>query len=290
MRSLRLAGLAKTGTLTAVFAAALMATTSASAVLVTNVDGVEFPSTTAPGGNFIMGQLDHEVRVVRSGQNFRGVGKVTDIADAGANITYTYGANGAFLTDVFKNFTVDTVTPPTLLTGGQITFFGGQLKYYVENSDPNINTGNRNTDLANGSSGTLWLSLLPDAVDALGHTLIITIPAGGNSLMQFSGASAQALLLVDLVNPGDAGLDLHNCGFVNTFTQAGSSCFPGHSDVDFIGAADSGASGDFPIAGHDTLKALAGTPTRVPEPGSLLLLGSGLLSFAGLRRRRRAAK
>jgi hypothetical protein len=33
---------------------------------------------------------------------------------------------------------------------------------------------------------------------------------------------------------------------------------------------------------------VSGTPTPVPEPGTLLLMSSGLLGFAAYRRRRRA--
>jgi len=275
----------------------LLATTSAFAVPVFTISGIQVPADLGPGGNFIMGQLDREQLVQLPGDRFFGVGQVTDIADNGGHQTYTSRfnidqgtgdpINAPGLWAAFDNFHVDTVLAPTPLTPGKITFFGGFLNYYTFPhalaSQPDINTGNKDTDLANVEAGTLWLSLTPDKVDAAGHTLIITIPAD-NSLTVFQGASAEAFLDV---TGGQADVQdyFHTCPAGGFFNPTGSQFC---SDIRFIGGANSGAAGDFDVSGHDTVKARSNG--QIPEPGSLILLGTGLLSLvgAGFGRRRRS--
>jgi PEP-CTERM motif len=247
-----------------------------------SVDGISVPAGIVLGGNVKVTQSDNEVLLNGTvGQSFYGVGKVGLIQDNSSNVSYFYGQNGRYLTDVFSGFTVSSVTAPTATTGGTILLSGGSLNYYVSKSDPNIATGNQLSDLANAAAGTLWLSLVPAAIDAAGHTLEINIPAG-SSLSAFNGASAEALLDVNLASPGDAGLDFHTCTFAESFDTNGI-CPSDLSDTLFIGSAGSGVSGDFGVGGSDVLKSNA-----IPEPASLALLSSGLLGMAWFSRRRRA--
>ena len=265
----------------------LMVANTASATVI-NIGGIDVPLGFAPDGFDIFGQLDRETLVLATGNELKGVGTVTDIGD-GSNITFINGQGGKYLYDVFKGFIVDTVTPPTATTTGQITFTGGTLKYYIDTVNRNC-TGagcldqagagdntKRDQDIANAELGQLWLSLVPQAVDALGHTFVVTIPAGG-TLNSFANASGNGALNVAAIG-GLAGPFFDTCTFADPFAPGG--CV----DFKFVGGANSGASGDFQVSGHDTLKGNTQIP-RIPEPGTLWLLGAGLLGLAGVRKMR----
>jgi hypothetical protein len=162
-----------------------IAAPSAHAEPVVTIDGISVPLGSVPGGNVKITQSDNETLLNGTiGQSFFGVGKVGLIQDNASDVSYTYGLNGKFLTDAFTGFTVTSVVPPTATTGGTILLTGGALNYYVSNSNPNIATGNQLTDDANVAAGTLWASFKPAAIDALGNTLEINIPAGNSLSVQ----------------------------------------------------------------------------------------------------------
>ena len=240
------------------------------------IDGVGVPSGVAPGGLYLSSENSFENVVTGSNQNFSGVFKVANIVDQStANQTYTYGQGGAYLMGYFNGFTSDVVIAPTATTAGSITFFGGTVKYYVNNSNSfTINAG-QPADFTNAAKGKLWLDLLPSTIDAAGHTLVITIPAN-NGLGVFSNATATTFL--DVVG-GDASAAFNTNSFANAFSTTGKN------DILFQGTANSGSPSDFPISGVNALKA-----NVVPEPVSISLFGGGLAVAGGFLRRRKAKK
>ncbi len=147
--------------------AGLLASSAASAGIVT-VDGVSIPEGFVPGGFYIDAELSFENVVTKVGQTFNGIFKVDAIHDASANGTYAYGQNGSYLTGIFENFVATSVVAPTSSTGGTITFTGGDIKYYVESSNTFTNNAGQATDIANASSGKLWLAADPAAIDSSG--------------------------------------------------------------------------------------------------------------------------
>ena len=273
-----------------VFAAALfgacVASGEASAIL---IDGI--PIDTANGGQVIFDQFDRDSLLVGPGSILRGVGLISQIQNTLSGVSYlapcaAVGCSGNFVGDTFGNFKVRAVVPNASNTGNDVYLTGGFLNYYILNQRPNQNTGNIATDVSNTTSATLWLSLTPEVFDAQGDTLHIFIP--GSNLSTFNG-NAQGDALLD-VSGGDAASIFDTNGFVNSFSGA-------HADFGFIGNATRlqrtgnpnlcPRNVDFCVQGTNNL--VNSQPRAVPEPGSLLLLTTGLLSLAGagLKRKRR---
>jgi len=265
----------------------ILASGSASAGLVT-IDGISVQSA-SDGSTNIISQFDRDTLVTAVGQTLRGVGLVSQIQNTNAGTTYVapcaaVGCGGTFLASYFDNFVLRAATFNGS-TGTDLYFAGGFLNYYVLNARPNQNAGSVALDIANSTSATLWLSLVPKVFDADGDTFHVFVP--GASLATFSG-NAQGDALLDVVD-GDAAALWDNNGYLNPFDST-------QADLSFSGNATRlqrpsnpllcPTNQDFCVSGDDTLNDIL--PTRVSEPGSMLLFATGMLSLlgAGLRRRR----
>jgi len=284
-----LSSLLKASAFAGALAAGILASGSASAGLV-NVDGINTQQAT-DGSTNIISQFDRDTLVIRTGDTLRGVGLVTQIQNTNAGPTYiapclAVGCAGTFLSAYFDNFVLrDAIYNGS--TGTDLFFTGGFLKYYVLNARPNQNAGNVALDIANSTSATLWLSLVPQVFDADGDTFHVFVPGTIGGLGTFQG-NAQGDAILDVVG-GDAAALWDNNGYLNPFSNT-------LADLAFSGNATRlqrpgnpllcPTNQDFCVSGDDTLNDIL--PTRVSEPGSMLLFATGILSLlgAGLRRRR----
>ena len=192
-------------------------------------------------------------------------------------------AIAAFLTLSHGTARADEVTLSGVTTGTvtgvpQLTFTGNNF----------TGTTFANVGALSGSNnlGTFFLSTAPGQLVAGSFTLNITftVPGGiaGGQSATFTGS------IVGSVSPNinQGGLNVH-------FNQP-----PGGTAFTF---SDGGTNGSFSLIINDVfvqsgqsapiLAGLTGSQTSVPEPATLLLLGTGLAGVASkLRQRRRAGK
>jgi hypothetical protein len=264
------------------FAAALFGASVASGeASATLIDGVNVEI--GNGGQVIFDQFDRDSLLTGVGSTLRGVGLISQIHNTLSGVSYLapcapVKCSGLFIADVFDGLKVRAVVPDGANTGNDVYLTGGSLKYYILDKRPNQNAGTVAKDITNSTSATLWLSLVPEVFDAQGDTFHIFVP--GDNLATFNG-NAQGDALLDVVG-GDAASIFDTNGFVNDFSGA-------HADFQFIGNATRLQRGgnpnlcprnvDFCVQGSNNL--INNQPQPVPEPGSLLLLATGLLSLAG---------
>jgi hypothetical protein len=255
-----------------------------------NIGGINV----TPGAHFETGTV-YENFVAAAGHTLGGYGSIDKI---NGNAAYCTGGLGACeLTFQFGGFTV------THFNAAQIVFSGGWVNFYVQQtSDAGFTafnpfaSGSDAAAIASATDGDLWLTLAGHTTVAptgtfgvVPGTLFSTAnafgPFGSGSDAGFGGG------LLSVANAGglaDAVLDTNSIadaigGFADMLLTSSFSPFVvPYTTCNVADATANGTTGC--LAGSSDLRGLV-----VPEPGTLSVLGLGLLGLAAVRRRRQVA-
>jgi hypothetical protein len=252
-----------------------------------------------PAGPVTFHWTDWEIRVTGVGQELKGVFRLDQLLDANHNVVWSHGQGGQELTGRFTGLTVtryDGVTP-----GSKILFSGGNLQVYLGTAGnfnpvgvPGVQNDATNPDWV---PPNLWVNLdFVTGRDSFnpGATLSSIVTAWGpdpESVPAIIGAGT-GLLDVNLADPGSAGLLFDT----STYPRLDGSGLMADMSLDakfyiryapeiLVPPAPPGGFTNKKDEWHVWSKDPIGANV-IPEPGTIVLLGSGLLGLGLLGRKR----
>jgi hypothetical protein len=240
-----------------------------------------------PGSDFAIKFVDREIQITTIGQELFGLFNITQINSADGLTTYWNGNGSSDGTQLVGYFQGLIAGPDQTGTPTGISFHFGDLAVFdVPNGTyspgTNPNTKDYLNQLCGGSATCLanpWLTanFVPGQTDAFGPTADATLQAvvattnvnAGFGFLSVTGGANGAFFDTNgfhFTNFPDADLHLRS-----NFALAGGQICP------------TSASNGWQVCSDDPI-----VGSRIPEPGTLLLLGLGALALGAIRKNRAA--
>jgi hypothetical protein len=221
-------------------------------------------------GQYQIKYANYETIVSSDGETLSGIFKVSSIFDADNNTIWYDGKDGQELTGYFTGLLVASITGTTTQT---IDFTGGSVYMYLD-STPDFTANGGPTAAFVTNTNTTY----NDGVLALSANFVPGIVTGDATTTFQSSITA----LTSPFTGKGTGYASITGGTLASILDS-NSYLGGAADLLFESdvKAPTGGSKGWPVTSSDPVSG-----TSVPEPGTLALLGAGMLGLIGFKRRK----